>query len=229
MTLPVDGSNPVRVLRMPFHERVDVPSNSEIQRQSRTDAKRIVEVPRFEIVVIALQGLHRAPCAIVREAHQQVREAVSGIRSQEAPVADAVLSDVKAVVAVQPFHAGLHFVPAVDKADGVGKLQVADAHVFGALVRGRALESLIAGDPDGRPALLRHHGRILEALNPRHSVDVHARSHRAENKRRVVECRLRHVLNRRRQDTCPPHRVVLRLAVQIGRRAPPGSGFGLDS
>ena len=117
------------------------------------------------------------------KAHEQVRKAISGICAQEIPVADAVLSDVETVVAMQPFHPGLHFVPAVHKADGIGELQVADAHVFGPLVGGRALESLIAGDPDGRPALFRHHGRVLEALDPRHPVDVHARSHGAEDER----------------------------------------------
>src|SRR5260370_30916277 len=83
-----------------LHEWVDVPPKPEVECQSRVHAKRVVEVPSLKIIVVALQSLHGAPCAVVRKTHQQVRKAVSGIRSQEVPVAHAVLPDMKTVVAV---------------------------------------------------------------------------------------------------------------------------------
>src|SRR5262249_21629294 len=129
-----------------------------------THPKVVVEMPRFEIVVVALQSLHGTARPIVREAHQQVRERVPGIRALEAPVADAVLPDMKTIVAVQPFHAGLHLMPSVDKADRTEKLEMPDPNILGPLVGWRPLEALIARDPDCGPALFRTHRSIFEPL-----------------------------------------------------------------
>ena len=198
-----------------FKERIYFVPHSQGERQRRQNAVRIVEMPCLEIVVIALQRLHRAARAVIGEAHQKVGESIACVSSEKIPVAYRILANMEAVVAMLPFHAELHLVMAPCIVNRVGNLEMTNAHILRALVGRGALKALETGDIDHRPTLFRCHDRIAEPLNASHAVDVDARPDRAEDEWRIIKRGLRHVQHARSKDMRLSHRPVLRFAVQV--------------
>src|SRR5207244_6893909 len=114
-----------------------------------------------------------------------------------------------------PFHAELHLVMASVIGDRFCKVDMPNAHILRTLVGRRPLETLVAGDVDYRPTLFGYDHRIAESLDSRHAVDVHSRPDCAEDEWRIIEGRLRHILEARSEDVRLAHRPVLRLAVKV--------------
>src|SRR5215469_188034 len=170
---------------------------------------------REEITVIALQRLEWAACRIVRVTEQKISESIAGIRAHEAKVSYRVLTYAERVAPVQPFKTKLNFMATLVPGHRIGILIVLHGDMFRALVRWRALKSLISGQTDVGKTLYRRERGVLEAQHT-HLSEIKSGKHNAEQERRVVVGHLRYIQERRPEHMRPHQRSVLGTAVQSG-------------